>query len=189
MDEMCQDLEMTGVLKNAGRPVWSVEAFQKRWRAREWYVSQSTTVVVQIAIKNPQMQVKDYQETKPSPSLLQWRLTKSTSKALPRSNSVYRSSTTVNLIFIHAPLRAMTSVMSFFLSLDCATSGRPNSRSCFVSIAVCCGCSPSDPPFSRSGILSATPSFHCVEYALNDTFVGFLRQTFSKKSYIVQKYR
>ena len=30
MDEDVQDLGMPGVLKNAGRPVWSVEAFQKR---------------------------------------------------------------------------------------------------------------------------------------------------------------
>jgi len=36
MDEMCQELEMTGVVKNAGRPVWSVEAFHKRWRSRAW---------------------------------------------------------------------------------------------------------------------------------------------------------
>jgi hypothetical protein len=27
MDEMCQDLGMTGVLKNAGRPVWAVGLF------------------------------------------------------------------------------------------------------------------------------------------------------------------
>ena len=52
MDEMCQDLGMTGVVKNAGRPVWSVEAFHNRWRAREWCVSKSATVVVRIAINN-----------------------------------------------------------------------------------------------------------------------------------------
>jgi len=52
MDEMCQNLGMTGVLKNAGRPIWSVEAFYNRWRAREWCVSKSATVVVQVAIKN-----------------------------------------------------------------------------------------------------------------------------------------
>ncbi len=34
MDEMCQDLGMTEVVKNAGRPVWSVEAFHNRWRAK-----------------------------------------------------------------------------------------------------------------------------------------------------------
>jgi len=117
MDEMCQNLGMTGVWKNAGRPIWgmlkkaasgvlallpcsrtestlraskglrscwadffehslslmlvifpgafmghgheifnrpiwSVEAFYNRWRAREWCVSKSATVVVQVAIKN-----------------------------------------------------------------------------------------------------------------------------------------
>jgi len=34
MDEMCQDLGMPGVLKNAGRPFRSVEAFHNRWRAK-----------------------------------------------------------------------------------------------------------------------------------------------------------
>ena len=34
MDEMCQDLGMTGVVKNAGRPFRSVEAFHNRWRAK-----------------------------------------------------------------------------------------------------------------------------------------------------------
>ena len=35
MDEMCQDLEMSGIVKNAGRPVRSVEAFHNRWRAKK----------------------------------------------------------------------------------------------------------------------------------------------------------
>jgi len=34
MDEMCQDLGMPGVVKNAGRPFRSVEALHNRWRAR-----------------------------------------------------------------------------------------------------------------------------------------------------------
>ena len=34
MDEMCQELGMSGVLKNAGRPFRSVEAFHNRWRAK-----------------------------------------------------------------------------------------------------------------------------------------------------------
>jgi len=34
MDEMCQDLVMPGVLKNAGRPFRSVEAFHNRWCAK-----------------------------------------------------------------------------------------------------------------------------------------------------------
>ncbi len=59
MDEMCQDLGMTGVVKNAGRPFWSVETFHNRWRAKTIVrlverdrCSKSATVVVQIAIKN-----------------------------------------------------------------------------------------------------------------------------------------
>jgi len=59
MDEMCQDLGMTGDVKNAGRPVWSVEAFHNRWRAKILMrlverdrCSKSATVVVQIAINN-----------------------------------------------------------------------------------------------------------------------------------------
>jgi len=43
MDEMCQDLGMSEVLKNAGRPVWSVEAFQKTLARKG---------LVQITIKN-----------------------------------------------------------------------------------------------------------------------------------------
>jgi len=35
MDEMRQDLEMTGFLKNVGRPVWSVEVFHNRCRTRD----------------------------------------------------------------------------------------------------------------------------------------------------------
>jgi hypothetical protein len=34
MDEMCQDLGMPGVLKNAGRPIRSIEAFHHRWCAK-----------------------------------------------------------------------------------------------------------------------------------------------------------
>jgi len=34
MDEMCQDLGMTGVVKNADRPFRSVEAFHNRWHAK-----------------------------------------------------------------------------------------------------------------------------------------------------------
>jgi len=52
MDETCQDLGMPGVVKNAGRLIRSVEAFHNRWRAKEWCVLQSATVMVQIVIKN-----------------------------------------------------------------------------------------------------------------------------------------
>jgi len=65
MDEMCQNLGMTGVLKNAGRPIWSVEAFYNRWRAKILMrlverdrCSKNATVVVRVAIKNRSIEVK-----------------------------------------------------------------------------------------------------------------------------------
>ena len=65
MDEMCQDLGMTGVLKNAGRPFRSVEAFHNRWRAKILMrlverdrCSKSATVVVQLTIKNHSIEIR-----------------------------------------------------------------------------------------------------------------------------------
>ncbi len=58
MDEMSQDLRIPEFLKNAGRPFRSVEAFHNRWRAREWCVSKSATVVVQITIKNHSIEIR-----------------------------------------------------------------------------------------------------------------------------------
>jgi len=49
MDEMCQDLVMTGYLKNADRLIWSVEAFQ---------ISLERKGLVQVAIKIVQLRFK-----------------------------------------------------------------------------------------------------------------------------------
>ena len=65
MDEMCQDLGMPGVLKNAGRPIRSVEAFHHCWCAKILMrlverdrCSKSATVVVQLTIKNHSIEIR-----------------------------------------------------------------------------------------------------------------------------------